>query len=184
MKKQLLFASIAMISSCFFVFAQESLIGDADPFESETTAIVEESYPLNNIEDVSSTGDPYTVSNTSFTPSVGINTTIGGVPISIGVGGYSGSGVLGILGLLQKIVERLVPLLIGTAILAFFWFLILFIWKGADNPDTRKKMTGGMMWSIVAIFVMVSVWGIIYFLGNILGISQGGSIDGFRLPGQ
>jgi hypothetical protein len=36
----------------------------------------------------------------------------------------------------------------------------------------------------MAIFVMVSVWGIIAFVGGILGIDQGGSIHGFKLPGE
>jgi hypothetical protein len=41
-----------------------------------------------------------------------------------------------------------------------------------------------MGWSIFAIFVMVSIWGIIGFIGGVTGIEQGGSIHGFKLPGK
>lgn len=100
------------------------------------------------------------------------------------VGGPNGTGLLGLLALAQTIVVRLAPLLMGVALLAFFWFLIEFIWKGNDNPDEQKKAKKGMIWSIVALFVMVSIWGIIGFLGGVLGINQGGSIPGFTLPGS
>lgn len=93
-------------------------------------------------------------------------------------------GVLGLIGLAQVIVARSVPLLIGVALLAFFWFLIRFIVKGADSPDEQKKDKSGMFYSIIAIFVMVSIWGIIAFLGSTLNIQQGGSMPGFKLPGD
>lgn len=85
--------------------------------------------------------------------------------------------------LVKTIADRLIPILVAFAILAFFWFLVRFIWKGAEDPGEREKMKGGMGWSIVAIFVMVSVWGIIGFIGSITGIPQGGNIHGFKLPG-
>jgi uncharacterized membrane protein len=81
-------------------------------------------------------------------------------------------------------VSRLVPFLVGLAVVVFFWFLVTFIWKGKDNPEEQKKGRAGMMYSLLAIFVMVSLWGIITFIGGILGIGQGGSISGFNLPGE
>lgn len=114
---------------------------------------------------------------------VGVSGTIDGVSFSVG-NGTQYQGILGLIALAQTIVARLAPLLIGLAILAFFWFIILFIWKGGENPEVRSKMQTGMVWSVVAIFVMVSIWGLVSFIGNILGISQGGGMTGFRLPGQ
>ncbi len=92
--------------------------------------------------------------------------------------------LLGLLALAQTIVARLVPFLIGLAVLAFFWFIVEFIWKGKDSPEEQKKARTGMFWSIVALFVMVSVWGIINFAGTALGIGQGGTMSGFKLPGE
>lgn len=94
------------------------------------------------------------------------------------------SPLVSLLILAQKVVGRLVPLLIGLALLAFFWFLVGFIWKGREDPKEQKKSLSGMGWSIVALFVMVSVWGIIGFMGSVVGINQGGTMSGFKLPGE
>jgi hypothetical protein len=101
-----------------------------------------------------------------------------------GGGNANYSGVLGLLSLAQTFVARSVPLLVGIALLAFFWFLVEFIWKGKDNPDEQKKGKSGMFYAILAIFVMVSIWGIIAFVGQLLGINQGGTMGGFKLPGE
>lgn len=93
-------------------------------------------------------------------------------------------GVLGIISLAQNIVSKLAPLLVGIAVLAFFWFIILFIWKGGESPEVRKKMQAGILWSIIAIFVMVSIWGLVYFIAGIVGVNPGGSMHGFKLPGE
>jgi hypothetical protein len=108
--------------------------------------------------------------------------------ITIGGGGGSLSGgnnaLLNLLNLAQTIVSRLIPFAIGLAVLAFFWFLITFIVKGQDDPKKQQESLAGMGYSILAIFVMVSIWGIIGFFGSIFGIGQGGSMPAFKLPGE
>ena len=81
----------------------------------------------------------------------------------------------------QDILSRLVPFAITLAVLVFFWFLIMFIWKSGD-PAERKKSLAGMGWSVVALFVMVSIWGIVGFLGSITGIGQGGTVPVPTVP--
>lgn len=85
--------------------------------------------------------------------------------------------------LIRNVTEQLLPILVTLAVLAFFWFLIKFIWKGSDNPDERQKGVSGMGWAILAIFVMVSIWGIVQFIGSTTGIQQGGTMHGFKRPG-
>lgn len=110
---------------------------------------------------------------------------IGGVKVSIACPGDSAfsNKAIGLINLAQTVVSRLVPLLIGLAVLAFFWFLVEYIWKGKDDPEEYTKGRAGMFYSVVAIFVMVSIWGIIGLIGSIFGVGQGGDIHGFRLPG-
>jgi hypothetical protein len=98
--------------------------------------------------------------------------------------GTSMAGISGLINMVQGIMSRLVPIMIGLAVLAFFWFIVQFIWKGKDNPDEQIKARAGMGYSILAIFVMVSIWGIISFMGNTLGIGQGGQMPGFKVPGE
>lgn len=126
--------------------------------------------------------------------------TLGGVPIQVGTGNggtlligqtavqnqVNGGALLSLLALAQTLVARLGIFAVGLAILAFFWYLIGFIWKGRDNPDEQKKTLHGMAYAILAIFVMVSIWGIVGVLGSITGIGQGGSvpIPGIPVPAQ
>lgn len=82
----------------------------------------------------------------------------------------------------QDILSRLVPFAITLAVLVFFWYLISFIWKGASDPGKRSDALKGMGWSVVALFVMVSIWGIVGFLGSITGVGQGGTIPVPTVP--
>lgn len=117
--------------------------------------------------------------------------TVGGVPVSVGVGGtagvvagagqVNGGPLLQLLALAQTIVARLVPFAIGIAVLAFFFFLIKYIIMG-ESADDKKKNLAGMGYALIALFVMVSVWGIIGFAGSLLGIGQGGSVPVPGIP--
>lgn len=109
--------------------------------------------------------------------------TIAGVTIKRNCPNAFSNKAVGLIDLAQTVVARLVPLLVGLAMLAFFWFLVEYIWKGKDDPEVYTKGRAGMFYSIVAIFVMVSIWGIVGLIGSIFGVEQGGGIQGFRLPG-
>jgi hypothetical protein len=79
-----------------------------------------------------------------------------------------------IIASVQGIVTRLIPLAVGLAILAFFFFLVKFIWNSGD-PSGRADSLRGMGYSVLALFVMVSIWGLVGFIGSALGVGQGGS---------
>lgn len=104
--------------------------------------------------------------------------------ITIGIGTQqgqvNGSALIQLLNVAQDILSRLVPFAVTLAVLAFFWYLIQFIWKGGQDPATKTSSLKGMGFSILALFVMVSIWGIIGLLGSIVGVNQGGNIP---IPG-
>lgn len=83
----------------------------------------------------------------------------------------------------QILLDRAVPLLVSLAVLGLFWFLIIFIWKGPENPEVRQKAKQGIIWALFAIFMMVAIWGIISFISSTLGIGLGGQMQEFKLPG-
>lgn len=69
--------------------------------------------------------------------------------------------VLDTLNLINRFLNALVPMLITIAILYFFWALIQYIAKVGEDRD---KAIQQMIWGVIAIFVMVSIWGIIKLL--------------------
>ncbi|MBX4215493.1 hypothetical protein KW797_00935 [Candidatus Parcubacteria bacterium] len=72
-----------------------------------------------------------------------------------------------------NIIQLLVPIFITLAVLYFFWGLIQYI-KG--DAEEKEKGRTTMIWGIIALFVMVSVFGLISLLGSTFGINQGGTI--------
>lgn len=81
----------------------------------------------------------------------------------------------------DNVVKALVALLLGLATVAFFYGIVQYIW-GLRQGDSGKAKVGNqfMIWGLVALFVMVSVWGIIVYVQTIFGI-QGQ--NGIVIPG-
>lgn len=68
-----------------------------------------------------------------------------------------------------------IPVVATLAFLAFLWGLTKFI----SNAGSDKAVTEGkslMKWGLIALFIMVTLWGIIQFLGGELGFTD------FSLP--
>lgn len=93
------------------------------------------------------------------------------------------------LGNLQTLVQSIgtlvglaLPIVVGLALLAFFWGLVKFIFaQGNEEAKTDAKKI--MLWGLIALFVMVSVWGLINFIGTAFGIGQGDTVVVPTVPG-
>lgn len=66
----------------------------------------------------------------------------------------------------------IIPLLFTLATLFFIWGVVQYMLADADE---RKRETGKqyMVWGIVALTVMLSVWGLVNLLGNTFGLDTG-----------
>ena len=63
------------------------------------------------------------------------------------------------------LINQAAKLVLALAILYFVWGMAKFV-MNADSDDGRKAGKQIMLWGIVAIFVAVSIWGIIGILSN------------------
>ncbi len=72
------------------------------------------------------------------------------------------------------IVDLALPIVGSIALLALFWGIAMYIFASGDE-NKKDKAKHLMIWSVVALFVMVSIWGITTWIGDQLGIDQGGS---------
>ena len=68
------------------------------------------------------------------------------------------------------LVQILTIIVAGIALLVFFFGLMKFIFKLGGDEDAVKEGKTLMIWGIVALFVMVSVWGIIGFMQRELNL--------------
>ncbi|HEY4493776.1 MAG TPA: hypothetical protein VJB98_04130 [Candidatus Paceibacterota bacterium] len=68
-----------------------------------------------------------------------------------------------IIGVGMSILGLLIPLIIGLGLVYFIWGLVQFIGKAGDEAG-RTEGKAKMLWGIIAIFVIVSVWGLVGIL--------------------
>ena len=86
-----------------------------------------------------------------------------------------GGNLSALIATVQRLVNQLVPLAIGLAIASLFYGIVMFMWKGQSDSKAHDQWLKWMGMSILALFVMVSVWGLVGFVGSILGINSGGA---------
>ena len=69
----------------------------------------------------------------------------------------------------QAFVNAAIPFVFALAFLFFLWGVALFIFS-AGNEDAKDKGKRVMIWGIVALFVMVAVWGLVNVIAGLTGI--------------
>ena len=79
------------------------------------------------------------------------------------------------------LVKSLWPLLLASAVILFIIGVIKYI-AGADDSTKRTEGRNFMVYGLIALFVMVSVWGLVYLLGNLVGVGQGTAPSGVFVP--
>src|SRR5690349_7696620 len=67
-----------------------------------------------------------------------------------------------LLGQVSNFLNAVVPIIVSLAIVYFLVYVFRYAVAGGDEEKEAAKK--GMFWGIVAIFVMVSVWGLVNIL--------------------
>ena len=75
---------------------------------------------------------------------------------------------------LQNLLDALIPLLVTLTIVFFFWGLAQYVFN-SGSEESKEEGKNKMIWGLVAIFIMVSIWGIIGLFGTTFDIKQGSS---------
>ena len=94
----------------------------------------------------------------------------------------TGWDLLDLLDWVFSILRRAPQYLVYVAVLFFFYNIVVYVVKGSDAAAKTKALQG-VGWSIVGIFIMLSLWGIIAFISGTLRIGQGGTITAPLIPG-
>jgi hypothetical protein len=81
-----------------------------------------------------------------------------------------------IVAFIKRTIAALIPVLIGLAIIYFFWGLIKYI-RSAGDPKAASEGKSIMIYGVIAIAVMLSIYGLVTWLQTTLGISNAGTIQ-------
>jgi hypothetical protein len=80
----------------------------------------------------------------------------------------SAVGLLDTLVTVNRFLNGLIGVIITIAIIVFFWGLVRYL---TDVGEKKHEGLVMMFYGLIAIFVMVSIWGIIHLLQNTFQIS-------------
>lgn len=89
------------------------------------------------------------------------------------IGTHPGTYIAGLILQVGDLVNLALPIAAGAAVLVFFWGLATYIFK----PDKVEIGRSRMVWGIIALFVMVSVWGLVSLLSALLGLGAYEPVD-------
>jgi|SRR3990167_4092494 len=78
------------------------------------------------------------------------------------------------------IMNYLTTVVAAIALLVFIWGLVKFIFKIGGDEKAIEQGRSLMIWGSLALFFMVSIWGIVYFIGDEL--FPGIDYDAPRVP--
>lgn len=73
------------------------------------------------------------------------------------------------LNLVNTVLNAVIPMLITLALIYFFWGLIQYIGNGDEKKDAARDV---MIYGILSLFVMVSIWGIIRLLQSTFKVTS------------
>lgn len=90
------------------------------------------------------------------------------------------TGLQGVMSTILGLLNTVVVLLISLAVVFFIWGIVKYIMADSDDEKVagRKTMING----IIAIFVIVSVWGLVNVLDNTFNLSSGSASNPPSLP--
>jgi len=83
-------------------------------------------------------------------------------------------GIIGLIQFANTALNDVMVLFITLAIVVFFWGLIQYIIKSGEE---RAAGLTTIFYSIIAIFIMVSIWGVIHLLQATFGVNNSNSAE-------
>ncbi len=70
---------------------------------------------------------------------------------------------------LGSLITKAIPIVFALALLLFFWGVAKYILSAGTEKDQGKRI---MVWGVVALFVMSSIWGLTTFIRKELTIDE------------
>lgn len=100
--------------------------------------------------------------------------------IALAQGYAPNQGIGGLFSFAGSILNRVVPLLIAVAVVFFIYEVLMYTIAG--DEEKKKAAKTHIIWGIVGIFIMVSVWGLVAILQSTFGTSGVQENIGSQIP--
>jgi hypothetical protein len=92
------------------------------------------------------------------------------------------SGIGNLVSQIGRIIAQIIPIVFAIAIIYFFWGVATYI-RSAGDPKNQEAGRSMMIYGIIGIAVMASVYGLVGWLQGTLGVNPGGTVVLPTVPG-
>lgn len=82
------------------------------------------------------------------------------------------TGIAGIITTVTTIISSVIPLMMGVALVYLLWNIVGYIEVGAKDAAAREVQRNNVIWAVVLLFVMVSVWGLVKLLTDTVPLTN------------
>ena len=79
----------------------------------------------------------------------------------------------------EGILNLIIPFIIGLAVFVILWGIFLYVTKAAEE-EKRAEARLYIVWGIVAVFSMLSLWGFVNILVNTFDLQT--TVDSSKIP--
>lgn len=88
----------------------------------------------------------------------------------------SAQSITSVTTLISSLINYAIGILIGVAIIAFFVGLIKYLFKSTGDTTEKGKAAKLMIYGVIAIAVMLSIYGLVRLLQNTFGVGNGSAV--------
>ena len=71
-----------------------------------------------------------------------------------------------------------IRMLVLFALVNFIYVTVQYI--AADESTDKKEKGQRVVWGVIALFVMLSVWALVGVIANTFGLTEGGTLEGWN----
>ncbi len=89
-------------------------------------------------------------------------------------------GLKGLIGSIGSLLNSLIPIIFALCLIYFFWGISQFILH-AGEEKTRAEGKNKMIWGVVALFIFISIYGILSVIANLTGVPTNTSSSYFPI---
>jgi uncharacterized membrane protein YidH (DUF202 family) len=75
---------------------------------------------------------------------------------------------------LQSVINLIIPFLVGLAVLVIIYGIFGFV-SSAGDEEARATAKQFIIWGVIGVFLMLSVWGLVTILVNSFGTDASGA---------
>ena len=86
-------------------------------------------------------------------------------------------GIIGLIQFANTALNDVMVLLITAAIVGLFYGVVMYVFRSSQGGEAKAGYLKVIFSSVIALFIMVSIWGVIHLLQATFGVSNSNSAE-------